>query len=81
MWQRGVLGYFGKAAAQLMAMGFAIQFKNGQTCSCASIPTHLNGGNITSHAELDPTEVTDLNGERWRTGYLGWWAWGIESAL
>ena len=25
-----VLGYFGKAAAQLMAMGFAIQFKNGQ---------------------------------------------------
>ena len=23
-----VLGYFGKAAAQLMAMGFAIQFKN-----------------------------------------------------
>ena len=49
-----VLGYFGKAAAQLMAMGFAIQFKQGQD-------VHLKGGNINLERarELNP-EVTDL---------------------
>ena len=42
-----VLGYFGKAAAQLMAMGFAIQFKNGQDVLMRIYPdVHLKGGNI-----------------------------------
>lgn len=57
-----VLGYFGKAAAQLMAMGFAIQFKNGQDVLMRIYPDiHLQGGNINlSRAQqLDPT-VTDL---------------------
>ena len=40
-----VLGYFGKAAAQLMAMGFAIQFKNGQDVLMRIYPdVHLKGG-------------------------------------
>ena len=57
-----VLGYFGKAAAQLMAMGFAIQFKNGQDVLMRIYPdVHLKGGNINlaKAQELDPT-VTDL---------------------
>jgi len=60
-----VLGYFGKAAAQLMAMGFAIQFKNGQDVLMRIYPDlHLNGGNINlaRAQELDP-EVTDLTME------------------
>ena len=60
-----VLGYFGKAAAQLMAMGFAIQFKNGQDVLMRIYPDlHLNGGNINlaRAKELDP-EVTDLTME------------------
>ena len=57
-----VLGYFGRAAAQLMAMGFAIQFKNGDDVLMRIYPDlHLNGGNInlTRAQELD-SEVTDL---------------------
>lgn len=57
-----VLGYFGKAAAQLMAMGFAIQFKDGQDVLMRIYPDiHLKGGNINLDRakELDP-EVTDL---------------------
>lgn len=57
-----VLGYFGKAAAQLMAMGFAIQFKNGQDVLMRIYPdVHLNGGNINLERakQLNP-EVTDL---------------------
>lgn len=57
-----VLGYFGRAAAQLMAMGFAIQFKNGGDVLMRIYPDlHLKGGNInlTRAQELDP-EVTDL---------------------
>jgi len=42
-----VLGYFGKAAAQLMAMGFAVQLKNGQDVLMRIYPDiHLKGGNI-----------------------------------
>ena len=57
-----VLGYFGKAAAQLMAMGFAIQFKNGQDVLMRIYPdVHLNGGNINLERakQLNP-DVTDL---------------------
>ena len=57
-----VLGYFGEAAAQLMAMGFAIQFKNGQDVLMRIYPDiHLNGGNINLERakQLNP-EVTDL---------------------
>lgn len=57
-----VLGYFGKAAAQLMAMGFAIQFKNGQDVLMRIYPDiHLKGGNINLERakQIDPT-VTDL---------------------
>ena len=60
-----VLGYFGKAAAQLMAMGFAIQFKDGQDVLMRIYPDlHLKGGNINlaRAKELDP-EVTDLTME------------------
>ena len=57
-----VLGYFGKAAAQLMAMGFAVQLKNGQDVLLRIYPdVHLNGGNINlaRAKELNPDE-TDL---------------------
>lgn len=57
-----VLGYFGKAAAQLMAMGFAIQFKNGQDVLMRIYPDiHLKGGNINLERakQLDPS-VTEL---------------------
>ena len=57
-----VLGYFGKAAAQLMAMGFAIQFKQGQDVLMRIYPdVHLKGGNINMERakQLNP-EVTDL---------------------
>lgn len=57
-----VLGYFGKAAAQLMAMGFAIQFKQGQDVLMRIYPDiHLKGGNINLERakQLDPT-VTEL---------------------
>jgi hypothetical protein len=57
-----VLGYFGKAAAQLMAMGFAVQLKNGQDVLMRIYPdVHLNGGNINLERakQLNP-DVTDL---------------------
>lgn len=57
-----VLGYFGKAAAQLMAMGFAIQFKQGQDVLMRIYPdVHLRGGNINLERakQLNP-DVTDL---------------------
>jgi len=57
-----VLGYFGKAAAQLMAMGFAVQLKNGQDVLLRIYPdVHLKGGNINLERakELIP-ETTDL---------------------
>lgn len=60
-----VLSYFGKASAQLMAMGFAIQFKDGQDVLMRIYPDiHLKGGNINlaKAQELDP-EVTDLTME------------------
>ena len=60
-----VLSYFGRAAAQLMAMGFAIQFKDGQDVLMRIYPDlHLKGGNINLQRaqELDP-EVTDLTME------------------
>ena len=60
-----VLGYFGKAAAQLMAMGFAVQLKNGQDVLVRIYPdVHLNGGNINlaRAKELIP-ETTDLTME------------------
>ena len=59
-----VLGYFGKAAAQLMAMGFAIQFKNGQDVLMRIYPdVHLKGGNINLERakQLNPR----------RTGHTG----------
>ena len=69
-----VLGYFGKAAAQLMAMGFAIQFKNGQDVLMRIYPdVHLKGGNINLERakQLNP-EVTDLTLENaGRTGHTG----------
>ena len=60
-----VLGYFGKAAAQLMAMGFAVQLKNGQDVLMRIYPdVHLKGGNINLERakQLNP-EVTDLTVE------------------
>ena len=60
-----VLGYFGKAAAQLMAMGFAVQLKNGQDVLLRIYPDiHLKGGNINLERakELIP-ETTDLTME------------------
>ena len=60
-----MLGYFGRAAAQLMAMGFAIQFKDGQDVLMRIYPDiHVKGGsiNLARAKELDPT-VTDLTME------------------
>jgi hypothetical protein len=57
-----VLGYFGKAAVQLMAMGFAIQFKQGNDVLMRIYPdVHLKGGNINLERakQLNP-DVTDL---------------------
>ena len=61
-----VLSYFGRAAAQLMAMGFAIQFKDGQDVLMRIYPDlHLKGGNINlaRAKELIPgtTEITTDN--------------------
>lgn len=58
-----VLGYFGKAAAQLMAMGFAVQLKNGQDVLMRIYPdVHLKGGNINleraKQLNPDTTELT-----------------------
>ena len=60
-----VLENFGKAAAELMAMGFAIQFKSGEDVILRIYPDiHVKGGNINLQRaqQLDPS-VTDLTTE------------------
>lgn len=57
-----VLQNFVKAAAHLMSMGFAIQFKNGEDVAMRIYPDlHIKGGNINLQRaqELDPT-ITEL---------------------
>lgn len=57
-----VLENFAQAAAELMAMGFAIQFRKGNDVFLRIYPDiHVKGGNInlTRAKELDPT-VTEL---------------------
>ena len=57
-----VLENFAQAAAELMAMGFAIQFKRGNDVFLRIYPDiHVKGGsiNLQRAQELDPT-VTDL---------------------
>ena len=57
-----VLANFCQAAAQLMAMGYAVVLKNGKDAALRIYPDiHLRGGNINlaRAKELDPT-VTDL---------------------
>lgn len=59
---KAVLDNFCKAAAELMAMGFAIQLKNGDDVAMRILPDiHVKGGNInlTRAKALDPS-VTDL---------------------
>ena len=67
-----VLGYFGKAAAQLMAMGFAIQFKQGQDVLMRIYPdVHLRGGNINLSRSFvgsfspTPTRATPCSTTAW----------------
>ena len=60
-----VLQNFCQAAAQLMAMGYAVVLKNGNDAAIRIYPDiHIKGGNInlTRAKELDPT-VTDLTKE------------------
>ena len=60
-----VLENFCKAACELMAMGFAIQLKNGDDVAIRIFPdVHVKGGNINlaRAKELDPT-VTELTME------------------
>ena len=57
-----VLQNFCQAAAQLMAMGYAVVLKNGNDAAIRIYPdVHIKGGNINlaRAKELDPT-VTDL---------------------
>ena len=57
-----VLENFCKAACELMAMGFAIQLKNGDDVAIRILPDiHVKGGNINlaRAKQLDPT-VTEL---------------------
>lgn len=57
-----VLANFCQAAAQLMAMGYAVSLKNGNDVALRIYPDiHIKGGNINlaRAKELDPT-VTDL---------------------
>lgn len=59
---KAVLDNFCKAACELMAMGFAIQLKNGDDVAIRILPDiHVKGGNINlaRAKELDPT-VTEL---------------------
>ena len=59
---KAVLDNFCKAACELMAMGFAIQLKNGDDVAIRILPDiHVKGGNInlTRARQLDPT-VTEL---------------------
>lgn len=60
-----VLQNFAKAAAHLMSMGFAIQFKNGEDVVMRIYPdVHIKGGNINLERakQLDPT-VTEITKE------------------
>ena len=60
-----VLANFCAAAAQLMAMGYAVVLKNGNDAALRIYPDiHIKGGNINlaRAKELDPT-VTDLTME------------------
>jgi hypothetical protein len=60
-----VLQNFCQAAAQLMAMGYAVVLKNGNDAAIRIYPdVHIKGGNINlaRAKELDPT-VTDLTKE------------------
>lgn len=60
-----VLQNFCQAAAQLMAMGYAVVLKNGNDAAIRIYPDiHIKGGNINlaRAKELDP-EVTDLTKE------------------
>lgn len=60
-----VLQNFCQAAAQLMAMGYAVVLKNGNDAAIRIYPDiHIKGGNINlaRAKELDPT-VTDLTKE------------------
>lgn len=56
---------FGKAAAELMAMGFAIQFKSGEDVILRIYPDiHVKGGNINlQRAQQLDQSVTDLTTE------------------
>ena len=59
---KAVLDNFCKAAAELMAMGFAIQLKNGDDVAIRILPDiHVKGGNINlaRAKKLDPS-VTEL---------------------
>jgi hypothetical protein len=67
-----VLGYFGKAAVQLMAMGFAIQFKNGQDVLMRIYPdVHLKGGNINMERAKQLLRTTTLRSSEiaYQVGY------------
>ena len=60
-----VLANFCQAAAQLMAMGYAVVLKNGNDAALRMYPDiHIKGGNINlaRAKELDPT-VTELTAE------------------
>lgn len=62
---KAVLDNFCAAAAELMAMGFAIQLQNGDDVAMRIFPDiHVKGGNINLKRarELDPT-VTELTAE------------------
>ena len=59
---KAVLDNFCQAACELMAMGFAIQLKNGEDVAIRILPdVHVKGGNInlTRAKTLDPS-VTEL---------------------
>lgn len=62
---KAVLDNFCAAAAELMAMGFAIQLQNGDDVAMRIFPDiHVKGGNINLKRarEIDPT-VTELTAE------------------
>lgn len=62
---KAVLDNFCRAAAELMAMGFAVQLKSGDEVAMRIFPDiHVKGGNInlTRAKELDPS-VTELTVE------------------
>ena len=70
---KAVLDNFCKAACELMAMGFAIQLKNGDDVAIRILPDiHVKGGNINlaRAKQLDPTASTKTK-EMDRTGAFG----------